>query len=176
MQDSEFPILRFAVYFLKIAKSAAEESAARRIVMRAVVQRVKEASLRVEGKLVSKIPFGLAVFFGVKAGDTQANADYIAKKVAGLRIFEDENGKTNLSIFDVCGEVLSVSQFTLLADCSHGNRPSFTKAAKPQEANRLYELFNSELRAKGLNVQTGVFGADMKVGLINDGPFTVVLE
>ena len=109
-------------------------------------------------------------------GDTDEDSRRLADKISKLRIFEDENGKTNLSIFDVGGEVLSVSQFTLLADCSHGNRPSFTKAAKPQEANRLYELFNSELRAKGLNVQTGVFGADMKVGLINDGPFTVVLE
>ena len=176
MQDSEFPILRFAVYFLKIAKSAAEESAARRIVMRAVVQRVKEASLRVEGKLVSKIPFGLAVFFGVKAGDTQANADYIAKKVAGLRIFEDENGKMNLSVRDVGGEVLLISQCTLYGDASHGNRPSFTLAERPERAEPLYEYAAEKIREYGVPVKTGVFGADMKIEQLNDGPVTILLE
>lgn len=144
--------------------------------MKIVIQRVLGAQVEVGGEVVGKIAKGYLILFGAADGDTDEDSRRLADKISKLRIFEDENGKTNLSIFDVGGEVLSVSQFTLLADCSHGNRPSFTKVAKPQEANRLYELFNSELRAKGLNVQTGVFGADMKVGLINDGPFTVVLE
>ncbi len=144
--------------------------------MRAVVQRVKEASLRVEGKLVSKIPFGLAVFFGVKAGDTQANADYIAKKVAGLRIFEDENGKMNLSVRDVGGEVLLISQFTLYGDASHGNRPSFTLAERPERAEPLYEYAAEKIREYGVPVRTGVFGADMKIEQLNDGPVTILLE
>lgn len=144
--------------------------------MRAVVQRVTRAKVEVDGKVTGEIKKGFLVLVGFTHGDTEADCIRVAKKISGLRIFSDENDKINLSLKDVEGDILCVSQFTLYADCSHGNRPSFTKAAKPQEANRLYELFNSELRAKGLNVQTGVFGADMKVGLINDGPFTVVLE
>ena len=144
--------------------------------MRVVLQRVKHASVEIDGQLTGAIERGYLLLVGFGRDDVPEKVVRMVQKIKKLRLFEDENGKTNLSIFDVGGEVLSVSQFTLLADCSHGNRPSFTKAAKPQEANRLYELFNSELRAKGLNVQTGVFGADMKVGLINDGPFTVVLE
>ena len=144
--------------------------------MRAVVQRVTQAKVEVDGKVTGEIKKGFLVLVGFTHGDTEADCIRVAKKISGLRIFSDENDKINLSLKDVEGDILCVSQFTLYADCSHGNRPSFTKAAKPQEANRLYELFNSELRAKGLNVQTGVFGADMKVGLINDGPFTVVLE
>lgn len=144
--------------------------------MRALMQRVAHAQVDIDGETVGSCERGYLILLGVGADDGPEQIERLWGKIFKLRIFEDENGKTNLSIFDVGGEVLSVSQFTLLADCSHGNRPSFTKAAKPQEANRLYELFNSELRAKGLNVQTGVFGADMKVGLINDGPFTVVLE
>ena len=144
--------------------------------MKIVIQRVLSAQVEVEGKIVGKSAKGYLILFGAADGDTDADAIRLAEKISKLRIFEDENGKTNLSIFDVCGEVLSVSQFTLLADCSHGNRPSFTKAAKPDEAKRLYELFNSELRAKGLKVETGIFGANMKVTLVNDGPFTVVLE
>ena len=144
--------------------------------MKIVIQRVLQARVEVAGEVVGQIPKGYLILFGAAQGDTDADAIRLAEKISKLRIFEDGNGKTNLSIFDVGGEVLSVSQFTLLADCSHGNRPSFTNAAKPDEANRLYELFNSELRAKGLKVETGIFGADMKVTLVNDGPFTVVVE
>lgn len=144
--------------------------------MKAVVQRVKKTSLRVEGKLVSEIPFGLTVFFGVKAGDTRANADYIAKKVAGLRVFEDENGKMNLSVRDVGGEVLFVSQFTLYGDVSHGNRPGFSLAERPERAEPLYEYAAEKLREYGIPVKTGVFGADMKIEQLNDGPVTILLE
>lgn len=144
--------------------------------MKIVIQRVLQAQVEVAGEVVGKIGKGYLILFGAAQGDTDENAVRLAEKISKLRIFEDGNGKTNLSVFDVGGEVLSVSQFTLLADCSHGNRPSFTNAAKPDEANRLYELFNSELRAKGLKVETGIFGADMKVTLVNDGPFTVVVE
>lgn len=152
--------------------------------MKIVIQRVLQAQVEVRGvgedkfagEVVGKVGKGYLILFGAAQDDTNEDAIRLAEKISKLRIFEDENGKTNLSIFDIGGEVLSVSQFTLLADCSHGNRPSFTNAAKPDEARRLYELFNSELRAKGLNVETGVFGADMKVELVNDGPFTVVLE
>lgn len=144
--------------------------------MKIVIQRVLGAQVEVDGKTVGKIGRGYLSLFGAAMGDTDADSRRLAEKISKLRIFEDENGKTNLSIFDVGGEVLSVSQFTLLADCSHGNRPSFTNAAKPDEAKRLYELFNDELRKSGLHVETGVFGADMKVELVNDGPFTVVLE
>ncbi len=144
--------------------------------MKIVIQRVLQAQVEVGGEVVGKISKGFFILFGAADGDTDADAIRLAGKISKLRIFEDENGKTNLSIFDVGGEVLSVSQFTLLADCSRGNRPSFAKAARPDEAKRLYELFNSELRANELTVQTGVFGADMKVTLVNDGPFTVVLE
>lgn len=144
--------------------------------MKIVIQRVAHAQTVVDGRIVSKIQKGFLILFGAGIGDTDADCVRLAEKISKLRIFEDENGKTNLSIKDAGGEIMSVSQFTLLADCSHGNRPSFTKAAPPQEANRLYELFNSELRARGLHVETGIFGADMKVTLLNDGPFTIVLE
>ena len=144
--------------------------------MRAVVQRVKASSLKVDGKLISEIPFGLVVFFGVRVGDAEGRAEAMAKKIANLRIFEDENGKMNLSVKDVGGEVLFVSQFTLYGDASHGNRPGFTTAAAPDEAEKLYEYMLSLCAESGLTVEHGQFGADMKVELVNDGPFTIILE
>ncbi len=144
--------------------------------MKAVIQRVTRASVTVDGDIVGKIGKGYLVLFGVGDGDTKADCDRLAAKLIKLRIFEDENGKTNLSIGDVGGEMLIVSQFTLYADCSHGNRPSFTSAGKPDLANGLYEYFCEKVSESGINVQRGVFGADMKVELLNDGPFTVILE
>jgi len=144
--------------------------------MRAVVQRVKETSLTVDGKLISKIPFGLTVFLGVKAGDTEKEASYLMKKISSLRIFEDENGKMNLSVKDVGGEVLLVSQFTLYGDASHGNRPSFTLAERPEKAESLYEYAVKELSSYGITVKKGVFGADMQIDQHNDGPVTILLE
>ena len=144
--------------------------------MRAVVQRVKKTSLKVNGELISEIPFGLTVFLGVKAGDTEKEGAYIAKKIAGLRIFEDENGKMNLSVKDVGGEVLLVSQFTLYGDASHGNRPSFTLAERPEKAEPLYEYTVKELASYGVTVKKGVFGEDMKIEQFNDGPVTILLE
>ena len=144
--------------------------------MRAVVQRVKHTSLRVDGQLISEIPFGLTVFLGVKTGDVEASADYLAKKIASLRIFEDENGKMNRSVQDVGGEVLMVSQFTLYGDASHGNRPSFTLAERPERANELYEYAVKALQSYGIPVKKGVFGADMQIEQHNDGPVTILLE
>ncbi len=144
--------------------------------MKAVVQRVKQTTLSVNGKLISQIPFGLTVFLGIKVGDTEKEAAYIAKKIAGLRIFEDENGKMNLSVKDVGGEVLLVSQFTLYGDASHGNRPSFTLAERPEKAEPLYEFACKELASHGITVKKGVFGADMKIEQYNDGPVTILLD
>ncbi|MBO4990479.1 MAG: D-tyrosyl-tRNA(Tyr) deacylase [Clostridia bacterium] len=144
--------------------------------MKVVVQRVGKTSLSVDGKLVSEIPFGLAVYLGIKAGDTPAQADLIAKKVAGLRIFEDENGKMNLAVKEVGGEILLISQFTLYGDCKKGFRPSFTEAARPEVAAPLYEYTAERLRAYGIPVKTGIFGADMKINQYNDGPVTIVYE
>ena len=144
--------------------------------MRAVVQRVTGAELKVDGKLISKIGKGLTVFFGVTHGDTEAKAEYIAKKIANLRIFEDENGKMNRSVQDEQGEVLFVSQFTLYGDASHGNRPSFTAAARGEVAEPLYDYAACALANLGVPVQKGVFGADMKIYQSNDGPVTILLE
>ena len=145
--------------------------------MRFLIQRVTEASVTVEGKVIGEIGKGYLVLVGVCDTDTEAVADAMVKKLAGLRIFEDENGKTNLSIRDVGGSMLVVSQFTLYADCKHGNRPSFTKAGNPLEAERLYEYVTARIRdVEGIPVETGSFGADMKVRLLNDGPFTVFLD
>ncbi len=144
--------------------------------MKAVVQRVKKTALRVDGELISEIPFGLTVFLGVKVGDTEKEAAYIAKKVAGMRIFEDENGKMNLSVKDVGGEVLMVSQFTLYGDATKGNRPSFTLAERPEQAETLYEYAVKELACYGIPVKKGVFGADMQIEQNNDGPVTILLE
>ncbi len=144
--------------------------------MKAVIQRVKKTSLKVDGKLISEIPFGLAVYLGVKFGDTKAQAELIAKKISKLRIFEDDNGKRNLSVSYVGGEILLISQFTLYGDCSHGNRPSFTEAERPEAANALYEYTAEKLREFGMTVKTGVFGADMKIEQFNDGPVTIIYE
>lgn len=145
--------------------------------MRFLIQRVTEASVTVSENEIAKIGKGFLVLLGVCDTDTEAVADAMVKKLAGLRIFEDENGKTNRSIGDVGGEMLVVSQFTLYADCRHGNRPSFTRAGDPAAAERLYEYAVERLReGYGVAVQTGSFGADMKVRLLNDGPFTVLLD
>ena len=144
--------------------------------MRAVVQRVKKTQLRVDGELISEIPFGLTVFLGIKTGDTEREAAQIVKKIANLRIFEDENEKMNLSVKDVGGEVLLVSQFTLYGDASKGNRPSFTLAERPEKAEPLYEYAVNELKNHGVVVKKGVFGADMKIEQYNDGPVTILLE
>ncbi|MBD5585256.1 MAG: D-tyrosyl-tRNA(Tyr) deacylase [Clostridia bacterium] len=144
--------------------------------MLSVIQRVGRTSLSVDGKLISEIPFGLAVYLGVKVGDTEEQARATAKKVAQLRIFEDENGKMNKSVKEVNGEILLISQFTLLGDCSHGNRPSFIEAERPEKAKPLYERTAELLREHGVTVKCGVFGADMKIEQYNDGPVTVIYE
>lgn len=144
--------------------------------MKAVVQRVTQTTLYCDGKLISHIDKGLVVYFGAQKGDTKEKADYLAKKIAALRVFADENGKMNLSQKDVGGEILAVSQFTLLADTSHGNRPSFTMAEEPSLANDLYNYFVEKLRAEGAIVKCGVFGGDMKIYQENDGPVTIIYE
>lgn len=144
--------------------------------MKFVVQRVKNAQVDVEEKTVGKINKGFMVLIGVTHTDTKETADYLVKKLINLRVFEDENGKMNLSLKDVKGSLLLVSQFTLYADCSSGNRPSFTDAAKPDFARELYEYIIEECKKQINNVETGIFGADMKVELVNDGPVTIILE
>ncbi len=144
--------------------------------MRLVIQRVKEASVTVDGNITGSVKQGFLVLLGVGKEDTDATAALYADKLCKLRIFADNEGKTNLSLTDVGGEILLISQFTLYADCHKGNRPNFIQAGAPDEANRLYELFAQLCRNKGITVQTGVFGAHMEVSLINDGPFTVILE
>ena len=144
--------------------------------MRAVIQRVNYAKLRVDGKLISEINKGLVVFLGVGKGDEESAADYLAKKIANMRIFADENGKINLSLAQVGGKILAVSQFTLFANTEHGNRPDFLAAESPDRANELYEYFVSALEREGAQVKKGVFGADMKIEQENDGPFTVITE
>ena len=144
--------------------------------MKAVIQRVNNANLKVDGKLISEIGKGYVIFLGVQQGDTYAQADYMIKKIPPLRIFEDENGKINKSIIDVGGEILLVSQFTLFADTSHGNRPSFLQAESPDKANEMYLYVADGLKKAGLTVKLGVFGADMKITQENDGPFTLIME
>ena len=144
--------------------------------MKFVVQRVKNAKVEVENKVVGKIDNGFLVLIGITHTDTKEIADYLIKKLVNLRVFEDDNGKLNLSLNDIKGSLLLVSQFTLYADCSGGNRPSFTMAAKPDFANELYEYIISECKNKIDKVETGIFGADMKVSLVNDGPVTIILE
>ncbi len=144
--------------------------------MRVVVQRVNKAKVKIAGENVGEINKGLLLLVGLKEGDDAATVKKAADKVAKMRIFEDENGKTNLDINDVNGQILSVSQFTLLADTKKGNRPSFIQAMRPPKSEELWQLFNEELTNKGLHVETGQFGADMKVSLENDGPFTIVLD
>lgn len=144
--------------------------------MRAVVQRVTEANVTVEGKVVGAIGPGLLVFLGVAESDEPKDLEFLVKKVPALRIFADEVGKMNLSVLDTKGSVLVVSQFTLIADTKGGNRPAFTGAARPEKAQPAYETFVERLRALGIPVATGVFGADMKVRLLNDGPVTLILD
>lgn len=144
--------------------------------MRFVIQRVKEASVTVDGNVIGAIGRGFMVLIGVCQEDTRETADKMIRKMINMRIFQDENDKTNLALSDVDGELLLVSQFTLYADCRKGNRPSFIKAGSPDLANELYEYIISECRKQVPKVEKGEFGADMKVSLINDGPFTIVLD
>jgi D-tyrosyl-tRNA(Tyr) deacylase len=144
--------------------------------MRAVVQRVSRAGVTVEGQLAGEIERGLLVLLGVASDDQEGDADYLAEKTAGLRIFEDEAGKMNLSVADIGGEVLVVSQFTLLGDCRRGRRPSFDQAAPLDQADQLYQRYAALLRERGLRVATGVFRAMMRVELVNEGPVTILLD
>ena len=144
--------------------------------MRAVIQRVEKASVSVEGEIRGQVGAGFLVLIGVEEGDGDADFKYIADKVPNLRVFEDDQGKMNRSLLDVGGEVLAVSQFTLLGDARGGRRPSFIAAARPETADPMYERLVAEWRARGIRVETGVFGAHMKVSLINDGPVTILLD
>ena len=144
--------------------------------MRFLIQRVNHASVEVDSKVIGEIHKGFLVFIGISQEDTKELADRMIRKLLGMRIFEDENGKTNLSLYDVSGELLLISQFTLYADCKKGNRPSFIKAGNPELANSLYEYIISECQKQIPIVQKGSFGADMKISLLNDGPFTIMLD
>lgn len=144
--------------------------------MKAVIQRVLKADLKVDGKLISEIDKGLLIFLGVGKGDSEEDAMKLANKISKLRIFSDENDKMNLSIQDVKGEILLVSQFTLFADCKHGNRPSFIDAEEPVKANNLYKFMEKTLKNLQNDVKMGVFGADMKINALNDGPVTIILD
>lgn len=145
--------------------------------MRVVIQRCSRAEVRIDGKTVGQIGKGFLLLVGVTDGDTEVQANLLAKKVAQMRVFEDAEGKMNLALNDVDGAILSISQFTLYADCKKGNRPSFIRAARPEIAEPLYDYFNEKLRTEyGLHVETGRFGADMKVDFINDGPVTILLN
>lgn len=144
--------------------------------MKFIIQRVTQAKCEVDHTITGQIQKGFCVLIGVSQTDTEQIADKMIKKLLGMRIFSDENGKTNLSLQDVAGELLLISQFTLYADCRKGNRPSFVHAGDPELANRLYEYVIAKCRQQITNVQTGVFGADMKITLTNDGPFTIVLD
>lgn len=144
--------------------------------MKAVLQRVKHASVTINNELYSKIDRGILVLYGVEKGDTPDKMEWMAKKIAGLRIFEDINGKMNLSCADISGEILVVSQFTLAADCAKGTRPGFDKAEKPQQAKIMYENFIKEIQKNNLTVKSGKFGATMDIALLNDGPVTIILN
>lgn len=144
--------------------------------MKVVVQRSKEAQVTVEERLAGRIEFGLVVLVGITHEDTEEDVRFLAEKVANLRIFEDESGKMNHSLLDIGGSILSVSQFTLYGDCRKGRRPNFMAAARPEQAERLYDLFNEQLRQLGIKVETGVFGAMMQVSLVNDGPVTLIID
>lgn len=144
--------------------------------MRVVLQRVNHAAVRIDGETVGQIQKGYLLLVGLAPEDTDEQLDWMVHKIVNLRVFEDENGKLNRALADVNGEILSISQFTLYADVKHGNRPGFSKAAKPEIAAPLYDRFNEKLRAAGVHVETGRFGADMKVELENDGPVTIIYE
>ncbi|MBQ2941853.1 MAG: D-tyrosyl-tRNA(Tyr) deacylase [Clostridia bacterium] len=144
--------------------------------MRAVIQRVTSASCRVDGNVTGEIEKGFLVFLGVGEGDTDADLDYIVKKTLGLRIFEDENEKMNLSLSNVGGSILAISQFTLYGDVRKGNRPAFVSAAAPEIGEAYFEKYKARLKEAGLKVESGIFGADMKISLLNDGPVTILLD
>lgn len=144
--------------------------------MKIVIQRVSEASVKVDGKIVGEIGKGLMLLVGVDENDEKTDADWLVQKVLNLRIFGDEEGKLNLSVKDISGEILCISQFTLIADYKKGNRPSFIKAAKADKAIPLFDYFKEEMAQSGLKTESGIFGADMKVSLINDGPVTIVMD
>jgi len=144
--------------------------------MKAVIQRVSEASVKVDGNIVGEINTGFMLLIGIDENDEKGDADWLVQKILNLRIFGDENDKLNLSIKDINGEILCISQFTLIADYKKGNRPSFIKAAKPDKAIPLFEYFKEELLKSDLRIESGIFGADMKVSLINDGPVTIVMD
>lgn len=144
--------------------------------MKIVVQRVSQASVKVSGEIVGEISQGLLLLIGIEENDEKEDAEWFAKKVLELRIFSDEEGKMNRSVKDIYGEILCVSQFTLIADYKKGNRPSFIKAAKPEKAVPLFEYFKGLIKSSGLKTESGIFGADMKVSLLNDGPVTIVMD
>ena len=144
--------------------------------MKAVVQRVKRASVTVNKEQIGSIDEGLLVLLGVTHEDTEENVDYLVKKILNLRIFKDENDLMNLSLIDINGSILNISQFTLYADCKKGRRPSFVNALNPEEASKLYDYMNEHLKTKGIKTETGIFGSDMKVEIYNDGPVTIILD
>ncbi|MFS4474251.1 D-aminoacyl-tRNA deacylase [Chryseobacterium sp. T20] len=144
--------------------------------MKIVIQRVSEASVKVDGKIVGEIGKGLMLLVGIDENDEKTDADWLVQKVLNLRIFGDEDDKLNLSVKDISGEILCISQFTLIADYKKGNRPSFIKAAKPDKAVPLFDYFKEEIAKSGLKTESGIFGADMKVSLTNDGPVTIVMD
>ena len=144
--------------------------------MKAVVQRVKSSKVTINGKIVGNIDKGFNVLFGAEGNDTKKDADYLARKISNLRVFEDENGKMNLSIKDIDGQMLIISQFTLIADTKKGNRPSFVNAMEPKEANELYEYFMKKIEEEGISVKRGIFGEDMLVDIVNDGPVTILFD
>jgi len=144
--------------------------------MKAVIQRVSESSVQVDGKTVGQIGKGLMVLVGINENDEKSDADWLVQKILNLRIFGDDEGKLNLSVTDISGEILCISQFTLMADYKKGNRPSFIKAAKPDKAVPLFDYFKEQISKSGLKTESGIFGADMKVSLVNDGPVTIVMD
>lgn len=144
--------------------------------MKIVIQRVSESSVKVESKIVGEIKKGLLLLIGIDEEDEKTDADWLVQKILNLRVFGDEEGKLNLSVLDISGEILCISQFTLIADYKKGNRPSFIKAAKPEKAIPLFDYFKTEISKSGLKTESGIFGADMKVSLLNDGPVTIVMD